>query len=91
MYLVASGGQRSAIVWPATTSWDAETEEVVLPIGARVADGEKVEGGGGARDVAWVERMLGREAADRLSECFDGSSPEVAVVNNNRDGIKKDY
>ena len=80
-------GERYPIVWPASTSWDPDTGRVVLPGGESVGHGDSVYGGGGYRYVDDVEAIAGEAAADLARECVDNQYGEIAVVNNQADGI----
>lgn len=75
------------VVWPATTSWDAENGRVILATGESVGPGDSVYGGGGYRPVGNVGSLAGGEAADLARECADSPTTQVAVVNNQRGAI----
>lgn len=88
LYLVNDNiGMRVSVVWPATTSWDAESRLVRLANGESVGVGDRVLGGGGYRHVERVRLIVGDAVADRAQGCGDGTS-EVAVVNNQPDAIR---
>lgn len=79
--------QRYPVVWPAGTTWDADSETVISPSGARMPVGSDVYGGGGYRYVDDVGRTLGADAEARAAGCVDNSYGEVAFVNNGDDAI----
>jgi len=81
------GGERYPIVWPASTTWDVNANEVVLPNGDVIGDGDLVYGGGGYRYVPDLVAIAGEDAAKRAQECVDNRYGEIAVVNNYADGI----
>lgn len=72
-----SGGVRYPVLWPFGTTWDAETEAVVLPDGVRFAVGDEVHGGGG-----YLHRGLAAAPAvtDRIETCAEEPYFEVAVL-----------
>ncbi len=80
-------GERYPIVWPASTVWDADAGRVQLPNGETVGPGDSVYGGGGYHSVGDVEALAGSAAAARARECVDNQYGEIAIVNNNADGI----
>lgn len=80
-------GERFPVVWPAATSWDAETGRVLLANGESVGPGDRVWGGGGYYGVANVEAVAGEAAAAVAADCVDNTYGEIAVVNNQPDGI----
>ena len=80
-------GERYPVVWPASTSWDPSTGRVLLPDGDSVGHGDSVYGGGGYRYVDDVAATAGEAAADRARGCVDNQYGEIAVVNNQADGI----
>lgn len=86
--VLAEIDERYPVVWPAGTSWDAEQETVVSPSGARMAVGSDVSGGGGYHAVEDVERLVGTEAAALAARCVDNAYGEIALVNNDDDGIR---
>jgi len=83
----ADGGERFPVVWPAATAWDADSGRVRLPNGEWVGPGDSVHGGGGYRYVGNVEAVAGEAAAVLAGACVDNQSSEIAVVNNQPDGI----
>ncbi|MDJ0768847.1 MAG: META domain-containing protein [Ilumatobacter sp.] len=85
---LADVAQRYPIVWPASTSWDSRTDRVILPGGESIGHGDAVHGGGGYRSVDDVAAIAGDAAAARASECVDNRYGEIAVVNNQPDGIR---
>lgn len=78
----------SGVVWPAGTSWDHETNELVLDGDQRVALGGYVRGGGGYTDSSIVKELemsslefdVGAEVATHTIGCY--GTGQVAVVNN---------
>jgi heat shock protein HslJ len=80
-------GERYPVVWPASTSWDPSTGRILLPNGDSVGHGDSVYGGGGYRYVDDVAAAAGDAAADRARKCVDNQYGEIAVVNNQADGI----
>jgi hypothetical protein len=80
-------GERYPVVWPAGTTWDAESESVISPSGARMPVGSEVYGGGGYHYVDDVGRSLGADAEERAARCVDNTYGEIAFVNNGDDGI----
>ncbi|MGH1493798.1 MAG: META domain-containing protein [Acidimicrobiales bacterium] len=81
-------GERFPIIWPASTSWDADAGRVLLPNGDAVGHGDAVYGGGGYYYVRDVEAFAGAAAAARAGECVDNQYGEIAVVNNEAKGIR---
>jgi hypothetical protein len=81
-------GERYPIVWPAGTTWNAETQSVISPMGTRMEIGSNVYGGGGYRYLADVALMLGADAEARAKNCVDNTYGEIAFVNNRRDAIR---
>ena len=70
------------VIWPAGTSWDPVTEEVVLDDGVRVEIGGTVSGGGGYPYASELGHL--DEAGQRLAQsCADNEWSEVARFNNN--------
>ena len=77
------------IIWPAGTSWDPSTEEVVLDDGKRVPIGGTVSGGGGYPYASGLHHL--DEAAQRQAQaCADNEWGEVARFNNNPGEITTD-
>lgn len=74
--------ERYPVVWPASTTWDEENDEVVLASGVAVGMGESVYGGGGYFSVDDVKRIAGDEAAHLAATCVDNQYGEFAIVNN---------
>ncbi len=83
-------GERYPILWPASTTWNPDTNTVVLPSGQSVAIGDSVYGGGGYLSVDDIERLAGKEAAELADRCVDNRYGEIAVVNNNDSAIRPD-
>lgn len=81
-------GERYPVVWPAGTTWDAESETVIGPSTTPMPVGSEVYGGGGYRYVDDVGRSLGAEAEALAARCVDNSSGEIAFVNNGDDAIR---
>ena len=81
-------GERYPVVWPASTQWDSATSQVLLPNGDSVGAGDSVYGGGGYHDVDYLVGVAGRGAADLAERCVDNRYGEIAIVNNDRDGIR---
>ena len=79
--------ERFPVVWPAGTSWDAESESVVSPSGRRMPVGSDVYGGGGYRYVDDVGRTLGGDAEALAGRCVDNPYGEIAFVNNGDEAI----
>jgi hypothetical protein len=75
-------GERYPILWPSSTTWDFDTNTVVLPSGESIAIGDSVYGGGGYLYVDDIERLAGKEAAELAARCVDNDYGEIAVVNN---------
>ena len=70
------------VIWPAGTSWDPATEEVVLDDGVRVPIGGTVSGGGGYPYASELDHL--DDAGQRLAQsCADNEWGEVARFNNN--------
>ena len=69
------------LVWQPGTTWDAATEQVVLPGGRRAAVGDVVRGGGGYHAVADLG-VFGVDDAGiaAVTLCADRLGPEVAVI-----------
>ncbi|MGB5758579.1 MAG: hypothetical protein WBM50_16815 [Acidimicrobiales bacterium] len=84
---LAEVGERYPLVWPAATTWDPDSEEVVLPDGSSVAIGDMVYGGGGYHYADDVRRLAGDAAADLADRCVDNEYGEIAVVNNGDEAI----
>ncbi|MGI9612463.1 MAG: hypothetical protein ACR2QO_06120 [Acidimicrobiales bacterium] len=82
-------GDRYPVVWPSQTTWDAETQSVVLPSGHAVAIGESVSGGGGFHGLESVLATSGAEAEALVSNCLDNTFDEIAIINNFPDAIRK--
>ena len=80
-------GERYPVVWPAGSSWDADSESVISPSGATMPVGSEVYGGGGYHYVDDVGRTLGAEAEERAARCVDNTYGEIAFVNNGDDAI----
>lgn len=80
-------GERYPVVWPRGTSWDAETQTIVLVSGESIAAGDAVYGGGGYRYVDDIDQWAGPEAGALAVQCVDNVYGEVAVVNNLASGI----
>ncbi len=80
-------GERYPVVWPAATSWDPETGRVLLPNGESAGHGDSVYGGGGYYYVDDVAAVAGAAAADLAGACVDNRYGEIAVVNNQVQGI----
>jgi hypothetical protein len=74
--------ERYPVVWPASTTWDEENDEVVLASGVAVGVGESVYGAGGYFSVDDVKRIAGDEAAQLAATCVDNQYGEIAIVNN---------
>jgi hypothetical protein len=85
---LAEVDERYPVVWPAGTSWGAEQETVVSATGARIAVGSDVFGGGEYHSVEDVERLVGPDAAALAARCVDNLYGEIALVNNDDDGIR---
>lgn len=83
-------GERYPILWPTSTTWNPDTNTVVLPSGQPVAIGDSVSGAGGYFDVDDIERLAGKEAAELAARCVDNDDGEIAVVNNNDSAIAAD-
>ena len=69
------------IIWPGGTVWDEDTEEVVLPDGARVGIGDEVAGGGGypyAEELGWLDV----DAQALAQRCAESEWNVVARFNN---------
>lgn len=75
------------IVWPATTRWDDERSEVVLPTGDRVGIGDSVVGGGGYHSAGWLD-SLDDDATELLTACALNTWREVAMFNNGSSAAK---
>lgn len=72
IFVLDGGGSRSVVFWPWDTTWQAETNSVLLGTGLTVRDGDTISGGGGeTSDVGGLAR--------RCSDLADGS---VALFNN---------
>ena len=69
------------VVWQPGTTWDAATEQVVLPDGGRAGMGDFVQGGGGYHAVADLG-VFGVDDAGiaTITPCADRLGPEVAVI-----------
>jgi hypothetical protein len=80
-------GERYPIVWPAGTTWDVDSQNVISQSGVRMAIGSNVYGGGGYRYVADVESALGADAGTRAANCVDNRYGEIAFVNNRSGAI----
>lgn len=80
---------RFPVVWPNPTSWDNEEQAVVLADGTEIGIGEAVSGGGGYADIERVELVAGPIAAALAEQCVDNTFGEIAIVNNQPDGIAK--
>ena len=83
------GGERYPIVWPKRTRWDSGQEAVILPNGDHVGMTDRVSGGGGYHGVDGVAGAAGPEAAALAERCLDNAFGEVAIVNNQQDGIRR--
>lgn len=81
--------ERYPVVWPASTAWDEDDGRVLLPNGDMVGQGDAVDGGGGYHDVDDVQRIAGQTAADLAAVCLDNRYGEIAVINNQRDGVRQ--
>ena len=68
------------VVWPESTTWDAEREVLTLPNGDAASVGESLTGGGGFLDLSAVADQFGGNLADAAKRCL-GSTGEVAVFN----------
>lgn len=79
--------ERYPLVWPAGTVWDADSESVISPSGARMPVGSDVFGAGGYHYVDDVGRALGADAEERAARCVDNRYGEVAFVSNSDDAI----
>ena len=75
-------GERYPVLWPGGTTWDEQSKSVVLPVGAPIPIGSRVEGGGGFLYVSDVERLAGPDASARAASCVDNTYGEIAVFNN---------
>lgn len=80
--------ERLPVVWPRSTSWNADAQQVVLASGLRIGDGVRVDGGGGYYDVDDVRRLAGKEAADLANECVDNRHRDIAIVNNQSGAVE---
>lgn len=68
------------VVWPESTSWDADAQAVTLPGGEVAEVGTQVTGGGGYLRLSAVADLVGQEVADAARPCL-GPTGEVAVFN----------
>ncbi len=82
-------GERFPVVWPAGTSWDAESRSVILASGDYVAAGESVSGGGGAGELSSVGAVAGEEAEALVESCVDNTYGEITIFNNYDDAVRK--
>ncbi|MEM9465757.1 MAG: hypothetical protein AAGA90_10310 [Actinomycetota bacterium] len=75
------------IIWPAGTTWDADSQQVVLPTGLRADIGATLDGGGG---YPYADRLasLGEDAQALAEACADNEWGEVAAFNNFLDAIE---
>jgi hypothetical protein len=65
------------VVWGEGTTWDADSSEVVLPSGQRLAVGDQVTGGGGG-EIPDPRSYFGDAVADRVGKC--GGDVRVVYV-----------
>lgn len=79
LYLVwPDSGTRFPVIWPHGTSWDAESSTVVLPGGALVQEGDRVDGGYHSDNL---NDFTVPDGADLLTACVDNDYREMAVFN----------
>lgn len=81
-------GERYPVVWLAGTTWDPVAEEVLLESGESVGHGDSVYGGGGYKYLDDFAGVGGDDAVARAEQCVDNQYGEIAVVNNQPDGIR---
>ncbi|MEQ8717892.1 MAG: hypothetical protein RIE08_09800 [Acidimicrobiales bacterium] len=80
-------GERYPVVWPSSTSWDGDSQRVILASGQTLEAGDSIYGGGGYHSVEDVHRLAGEAAADLAERCVDNQYGEIAIVNNQSDAI----
>lgn len=76
------------VVWPNGTTWDHDSNEVVMGDGRRFAIDEELRGAGGYTSARFVtelemsglESQVGAEVADLAEQCYGTS--EIAILNN---------
>jgi hypothetical protein len=90
LYLQSEHGEeRYPIVWPNRTRWDSGRQVVVLSNRDEIGMTDRVAGGGGYYELAGVERTAGPDAAALAERCLDNTYGEVAIVNNEQNGIRR--
>jgi hypothetical protein len=75
------------VVWPASTTWEATSQAVVLPNGSLIDLGGRVEGGGSYSDATRLDRFDDRARAHILT-CPTNTWGEWALFNNNADAVR---
>ena len=78
------------VAWPPGTSWDEESQLIVLPDGSRIGDGDSVAGSGGANEGDALRFSLGEEAlaeAERCTSSRVNEEPGVLVFNSQSDSV----
>lgn len=65
------------VVWPQGTSWDPP-DVLTLPSGVEVKVGQRVEDGGGYRDLDAITHSFGEKVAGEARRCL-GDTGEIAV------------
>jgi len=71
---------RGPVVWPKSTSWNADRQSLTLPSGDVGQVGDKLTGGGGYLQVTAIADLFGDDVADAARACL-GATGEVAVFN----------
>ncbi len=90
LYLRSEDGEeRYPIVWPNRTRWDSGRQVVILPNRDEVGLTDRVTGRGGFHTVAGVRTTAGLDAAALAERCLDNTYGEVAIVNNDQNGIRR--
>lgn len=74
-------GSRFAVLWPFGTSWDDQSEEVVLFDGTRIALGATLSAGGGYPYADGLQRLADEDdLIERADACAEGEYRELAHV-----------
>lgn len=66
--IMVAAGTETIPTWPAGTTWDAETREIVFRDGQRLAMGGRVDGGGGEARLDRVD-FRDQAVADFVNDC----------------------
>lgn len=59
------------VLWPEGTTWSEEDQTVLLPDGAEVAVGQRIQGGGGVVPITVATNYGGDEVQEAIDTCAE--------------------